>query len=89
MYPLASVYPLSADPPSDPDLVTHCIPDAQRDVHVVTEAAALLVVAPFMVWLATQRELPPPARVLAGGIAAATVIVDGGLLFRYLSSPQE
>lgn len=63
-----------------------CITADQRRVHMVSEAAALAIVAPFMVWLTMQKELPPAARVMSGGIALATVAIDGALLVNYLSS---
>ncbi len=65
----------------------HCISDEQRATHIIFEAAAILIVTPFLAWLATRRELPPAARALSGGIAVVTVIVDGALLSRYLSVP--
>ena len=63
-----------------------CISENQRSVHVVGEAAALVLVAPFMVWIAARRELPVGARLLGLGIAAGTLIVDGGLLIRWWSA---
>lgn len=55
----------------------------QRDVHVVFEALAVAVAAPFSFWLATRSYLPTWARVVSGAIGAATVLVDGGLLLSY------
>lgn len=57
----------------------------QRNLHVAAEAVAVLAVAPFMLWLASRRALPPAARVASAAIGAATLIVDGGLLLSYLA----
>lgn len=62
---------------------TVCISQAQRDRHVFWETAALVVVVPFSLFLAFNPALAPWARLLAGGIAGATVVVDGGLLRQY------
>jgi hypothetical protein len=62
-----------------------CISETQRRVHIVSEAAALAVVAPFTLWLATRRELPTPVRALSGAIGVTTLVVDGLLLTRFLN----
>lgn len=62
----------------------YCISAAQRNVHVMSEAAAVLVAAPFSFWLAAQPTLPQWARVLSATIGAGTLLVDGGLLLSYL-----
>lgn len=59
------------------------IPDAQRDVHVAAETVAVVAVAPFMIWLAFQRGLPTWARVASAVIGVGTLVVDGGLLWKY------
>ena len=64
------------------------ITEDQRRLHVAGEVAALVVVAPFMAWIATRKDLPPTARVLGATIGAATLVVDGVLLSRYLSQPK-
>jgi hypothetical protein len=64
------------------------ITEDQRRLHVAGEVAALVVVVPFMTWIAMRKDLPPAARVLGGTIGAATLIVDGLLLSRYLSEPE-
>lgn len=65
-------------------VVTTCITPRQRDLHVATEAIALVAVAPFMLWLSRRRELEPWARRTALGIAVGTLVVDGYLLSRYV-----
>lgn len=62
-----------------------CISEAQRRVHIVAETAALAVVAPFTVWLATRKELPVGVRALSAAIGATTLVVDGLLLDRFLN----
>lgn len=64
--------------------MTHCIPEQQRQVHVVTEAIAVLVVAPFLFYLTAQRSLPPWARAVSFGVGVGTLLVDGSLLLRNL-----
>ena len=64
------------------------IPEAQRRVHIATEALALIVVAPFSLWLATRKDLPPLARVTAGAIGVGTLLVDGALLLQWRSDDQ-
>jgi hypothetical protein len=60
------------------------IPDSQVAVHKTFEALAVVVAAPFSIWLATRKELPTWARVLSATIGVGTWIVDGGLLWQYL-----
>lgn len=60
------------------------IPDTQVTVHKTFEALAVFAVAPFMVYLATRKELPAWARVTSAVVAAGTWIVDGGLLWQYV-----
>lgn len=55
----------------------------QRQVHQVFEGAAVLIAAPFSLWLATRDELPDWARLLSAAIGVSTLIVDGGLLLQY------
>ena len=62
-----------------------CIPDDQREVHVVTESIAVFAVAPFMFWLSAQKELPDWARGVSFVVGAGTVAVDGWLLWRYVT----
>lgn len=61
----------------------------QRDVHVTFEALAVVVAAPFSIWLATQKTLPDWARMLSGTIGVATLIVDGGLLLSYIRKQKQ
>lgn len=65
--------------------VVTCIPPRQRDLHVATEAIALVVVAPFMLWLSRRRELEPWARRTALTIGVGTLLIDGYLLSRYVA----
>lgn len=52
----------------------------QVGVHKTSEAAAVFLGIPFMLWLAMQKDLPPWARWGAFAFAAGTLYVDGGLL---------
>jgi len=54
--------------------------DRQIKVHRSTEALSVYFQAPFMVYLATRKELPGWARVASLGLAVAILVVDGGLL---------
>lgn len=61
-----------------------CIPGAQRNVHLVFEAAALLAVAPLLLWAATrERELTRVEKGALAAVAVSTIVVDGWLLYRY------
>ena len=60
-----------------------CVPGSQVRLHVITERLAVFVVAPFLAYLATRRELPSWARAGAAAVAAGTLIVDGHLLTRW------
>jgi hypothetical protein len=63
-----------------------CVSPRQRQLHVITEAVAVLGVAPFLVWLATrERPLTPNERAGLWVLFGATLIVDGTLLYRWLS----
>lgn len=61
-----------------------CISPRQRQVHVASETVAVLVIAPFLAYLAQRRALPTWARVGAAAVAVGTLVVDGWLLSRYL-----
>jgi len=63
-----------------------CIPRRQRDVHVASETAAVLFVAPLLGWIAATGKLTPEARVALGAVAVGTVLIDGGLLRAYRKS---
>jgi hypothetical protein len=56
----------------------------QWRVHVISETLAVLIVVPFSVYVASRKQLPAWARVVAGGIGVATLLVDGYLLTRNL-----
>lgn len=53
---------------------------AQRATHIRWETAALVVVVPFMGYVATRKALPTWARVVAAGIGVGTLLIDGSLL---------
>lgn len=59
---------------------------SQRKIHIAGEIAALAVVVPFCVYLATRsrKQLPTWARITAGAIGAGTLFIDGYLLTRTL-----
>jgi hypothetical protein len=60
------------------------ISQSQRDLHVWSEAAALVVVAPLLTYVAvTQRQLPPWQRWGLLGVAVGTLLIDGWLLTRW------
>jgi hypothetical protein len=59
----------------------------QARLHVVAEAAAVLLVVPFMGFVATRKELPTWTRWTAAGIGVGTLVVDGFLLTRFLQRP--
>ena len=60
-----------------------CISPQQHRFHQATEAASVVVGIPFFTYLALNRDLPTWARVLSGTWAAATLVVDGGLLLTW------
>lgn len=62
------------------------VPSAQRNVHVAAEAVAVFAVTPFMIYLSTRSTLPMWARVASGVIAAGTLAIDGGLLWRFTTA---
>ncbi len=78
----ATIGPLA---PSGPGAV--CISDARRKLHRTTELIAVFAVAPFMIWLSTNKRLPPWARVASGAIGVGTLLVDGYLALRYTPMP--
>lgn len=54
----------------------------RRAVHITSEAAALAVGVPFLVWASYQTS-NPSARDGLRAMALATVLVDGWLLWRW------
>ncbi len=59
------------------------IPRHQRDLHVAAEWAAVLVVVPALTWIAFNSRVPRSARLIAGGVALASLVVDSYLLSRW------
>jgi len=57
---------------------------AQRKVHIVSEIVAVVAVVPFMAYLALDKRQTDVVRGASGAIAIGTLIVDGGLLMRWL-----
>jgi hypothetical protein len=55
-------------------------------VHKTTEALSVFLQAPFMVYLASRRELLTWARVASAGLAVAILRVDGGLLYAWAAN---
>lgn len=65
-----------------------CVSPEQRRLHVATEALAVLGIAPFLLWLATRdRALTPAERAGLWVLFGGTLIVDGTLLYGWLSGP--
>jgi predicted benzoate:H+ symporter BenE len=60
-----------------------CIMPSQARLHRSTEAAAVLVVAPFLFYIATRKSLPNWARMVAAVFGVGTVLVDGYLLTKW------
>jgi hypothetical protein len=57
-----------------------CISRKQRNLHVASETAAVVLVAPLLGWIAATGKVTQQARVALGTVAVATVLIDGGLL---------
>jgi hypothetical protein len=66
-----------------------CIEDEQRELHVTSEAIAVVFVVPFMFYLALQKELPAWARAVSFGLGVGTLAVDGTLLLKYLRAKSD
>lgn len=61
------------------------ISERQRDVHVASEAAAVALVAPFLIYAGTRkRPLTPTEKKGLVAVGVMTLIVDGYLLNKYL-----
>lgn len=59
-------------------------PDKERRFHVATEALSVFVAAPFLTWVALANPtLPRWQRWGLLGLAAASIGVDGWLLYRW------
>lgn len=73
---------------ADADLF--CIAPQQRIVHVVTEAIAVVAIAPTLAWIATRkRPLNTTEKALLWAMFAGTIAVDGWLVYRFLSGQQD
>lgn len=61
-----------------------CISETQRKVHVVSEALALVVGVPMLLWIGTRkRELTSLEKAGLLTLALGTVVVDGALLAKW------
>lgn len=62
----------------------YCIPARRRNVHVLFETIAVVGVAPWIYYLSRQkRPLTLAERRSLAALAAATLAVDGWLLWQY------
>ena len=61
----------------------HEISDAQRDLHIATEAIGVGIAAPFLWWASEQTD-DEAARAGLKALAAGTAVVDGALLANWL-----
>lgn len=77
--PLEPVQAPAQEAPSIPPGHMLITPE-QVDIHKKSEALAVFLGIPFMLWLAMNKDLPSWARWGAGIFAAGTLYVDGGLL---------
>ena len=59
------------------------MPEADQTLHVYSELAAVVFVAPYLAWLAFR--VPQPHRSLVLGIAVATLAIDGWLLGQWMA----
>ena len=61
-------------------------PEQQASLHMVTEAIAVLAIAPITFYIARSNpELPKWQRNFLYGVAAVTVVVDGYLLIKWVA----
>lgn len=67
------------------------VSERQKTVHLVSESAAVLIGAPFLLWLAFKpnREIQAWEKAGLVGFAAATLLVDGGLLLSWLAKSRK
>ena len=84
---LAKAREASGDSLDKPNTGSLTVSKRQKTVHLVSESAAVFVGAPFLLWLAFKpnREIQPWEKAGLVGFAAATLLVDGGLLLTWLS----
>lgn len=57
---------------------------SQWRLHVTAEMIALTVIAPGLWWISRSEDISPGARSFLRATAAATVLVDGYLLYKNL-----
>lgn len=60
-----------------------CITRRQRNLHVATEAMAVLFVAPLLGWIAYTGRVSESSRIALGAIVIGTLLVDGHLVTKY------
>lgn len=59
-----------------------CITEKQKNIHVASEAVAVFLLAPYMLW-ASARVKDPGMRNVFRTVAVGTLLIDGYLLFQY------
>lgn len=65
--------------------MNYVVPEWQRRMHIVTEAAAVLMVPLLLAAASDARE---PHKTFLRGLAVGTLAVDGYLLYRWLRNNQ-
>lgn len=67
-----------------------CVSPEQRWIHVVTEALAVVVVAPALAYVATRdRPLNRVEKGVLWAVVLGTLVVDGWLVYRFVSGRTE
>ena len=62
------------------------MPQEDRTLHIVSEAIAVLVVVPWLIWIVWKKELSDIDRLFLLVLAIGTLLVDGYLLIKWYES---
>lgn len=64
------------------NIVKVTMPVKEKNIHIVTEVLAVIVIAPLLLWIAYSGNLSPTKRYVLIAMAIVTILVDGYLLLK-------
>jgi len=59
------------------------MPQEDRTLHIVSEAIAILIVVPWLIWIVWKKEISDLDRLFLIVLAIGTLIIDGYLLVKW------
>ena len=59
------------------------MPQEDRTLHIISEAIAILIVVPWLIWIVWKKEISDLDRLFLIALAIGTLLIDGYLLVKW------